>query len=310
MSYEATISSTLLLTLATKLNNDVLSCVVPGKKLALYGVPRGGVHVLNLLLGLFDAGEYRVVIDPSEADVYIDDIIDSGETMQRVCDAYGSKPFLALVDKTDPTSPLKNTWVEFPWDFSGDGEAETVEGNITRILQYIGENPKREGLLETPARVAKAYKELFSGYNQEPASVLKTFEDGAEHYDQMVLVNDIPVYSACEHHMEPIFGLASIAYIPDKRIVGLSKLARLTDIFARRLQVQERLTSQIANALEENLEPLGVGVIIRARHFCMERRGINKQGHHTLTSALRGVIRDEAEARSEFLQLSQATQKL
>jgi GTP cyclohydrolase I len=164
--------------------------------------------------------------------------------------------------------------------------------------------PLREGLLDTPNRVAKAFSHWFSGYDVDIASLLKVFEDGAENYDEMVIVKDIPIYSKCEHHMADIFGTATIAYIPNGKIVGLSKLSRLADAFARRLQVQERLTSQIAGALEEHLQPLGVGVIIKARHMCMESRGICQQGHQTITSALRGALKEDATARQEFMLLA------
>lgn len=176
---------------------------------------------------------------------------------------------------------------------------------ITDLLKYIGENPDRGGLLETPARVLKAWAHWTGGYDQEPGDVLKTFEDGAEDHDQMISVVNIPFYSHCEHHLAPFFGTATVSYIPDGKIVGLSKLSRLVDIFARRLQVQERLTDQIANALDEHLQPLGVGVCLKARHMCMESRGVMQQGHHTMTTALRGVIKDERDARSEFLRLAQ-----
>lgn len=162
----------------------------------------------------------------------------------------------------------------------------------------------RGGLVETPDRVAKAWEFWTSGYNKDAASILKVFEDGAENYDEMVLVKDIPIYSHCEHHMAPIFGTASIAYIPDGRIVGLSKLSRLADMHARRLQVQERLTNDIAEDLWTHLRPRGVGVIVRARHMCMESRGLCQQGHHTVTSALRGVMKEQPEARAEFLRLA------
>ena len=131
------------------------------------------------------------------------------------------------------------------------------------------------------------------------------FEDGAEKHDQMVTVRDIPIYSHCEHHLAPIFGTVTISYIPNGRIVGLSKLSRLADMYARRLQVQERLTDQIADALFEHLEAKGVGVVIKARHMCMESRGICQQGHHTVTTALRGAMKDEPDTRSEFLRLAQ-----
>jgi GTP cyclohydrolase I len=172
---------------------------------------------------------------------------------------------------------------------------------IRNLLQLVGENPQREGLMETPERVVKAWEFWTSGYKMRAEDILKVFEDGAEAYDEMVIVKDIPIYSKCEHHLADIFGTATIAYIPNGRIVGLSKLSRLADMFARRLQVQERLTSQIANALDEHLKPKGVGVMIRARHMCMESRGVRQQGHHTITTALRGVMLSEPATRSEFL---------
>lgn len=175
---------------------------------------------------------------------------------------------------------------------------------VRDMLRAIGENADREGLRETPARVVKAWGEWFDGYDKNPASVLKTFEDGAELCgDEMVLVEAIDFYSHCEHHMAPFFGKAWVAYIPDKRVVGLSKVARLVDVYAHRLQVQERLTNQVANAIEEHLHPKGVGVVMRATHFCMCSRGVNKQGSTTTTSALRGAIRDESDCRAEFMGL-------
>ena len=174
----------------------------------------------------------------------------------------------------------------------------------TALLHAIDPEFGREGTSETPARMAKAWKHWCSGYDVDIAKLLKVFEDGGEKYDQMVLVKDIPIYSKCEHHLADIFGTASIAYIPNGKIVGLSKISRLADAFARRLQVQERLTDQIADALHEHLQPLGVGVLIKARHMCMESRGICQQGHHTVTTALRGVIKTEPQTRAEFLQLA------
>lgn len=172
------------------------------------------------------------------------------------------------------------------------------------ISEVIEQDPSREGLQETPARVVKAWKHWCSGYNVDIGKLLKTFEDGAENYDEMVLVKDIPIYSKCEHHLADIFGTATIAYIPNGRVVGLSKLSRVADAFARRLQVQERLTTQIADALNEHLQPKAVGVIVKARHMCMESRGICQQGHHTVTSALRGVFKTDPTARAEFLRLA------
>lgn len=181
-----------------------------------------------------------------------------------------------------------------------------TDQDVIKALLYriIGEN-ERGGLLETPHRVIKAWKEWTSGYEQNgaesDADILKVFEDGAENCDEMVIVKDIPIYSKCEHHLADIFGTATIAYIPNGHIVGLSKLSRLANKYARRLQVQERLTNQIADALELGLEAKGVGVIIRARHMCMESRGLSQQGHHTITSALRGVMKSEPATRAEFM---------
>lgn len=175
---------------------------------------------------------------------------------------------------------------------------------ITDLLAKLDPDPSREGLKETPIRVASAWHEWTNGYHQNPAEVLKTFEDGAEGCDEMVVVSDIPFYSHCEHHLAPIFGTVTVGYLPDRRIVGLSKINRLVDIYARRLQVQERMTNQIARALQDNLQPLGCGVLVRARHFCMESRGV-RQGSTTTTSALHGVFKHSQVTRSEFLRLAQ-----
>lgn len=177
------------------------------------------------------------------------------------------------------------------------------ETAVKELLQeVIGENINRGGLLETPARAVKAWAHWTKGYNEDPTAVLKVFEDGAEGYDEMVLVNNIPIYSHCEHHLAPIFGTATIAYIPNGKIVGLSKLSRVADIFARRLQVQERLTTQIADCLWDNLEPAGVAVWIKARHFCMESRGICQQGQFTITQSFGGLFKDGGlHWRREFL---------
>jgi GTP cyclohydrolase IA len=178
---------------------------------------------------------------------------------------------------------------------------QNIEEATSILLHFIGEDRKRPGLLETPNRVAKAWMEWTSGYGQSAEKILKVFEDGAENYDQMVTVKDIPFYSHCEHHLAPFFGTCTISYIPDGKIVGLSKLSRLTQMYAKRLQVQERLTNQIAEALYKHLQPLGVGVSIKARHLCMESRGTCQQGHHTVTTSLKGCILTDPSAKAEFL---------
>ncbi|MEY2625393.1 MAG: GTP cyclohydrolase I FolE [Gammaproteobacteria bacterium] len=174
---------------------------------------------------------------------------------------------------------------------------------VRSLLAYIGEDPDREGLLETPARFLKAWEEYTRGYRERPEDILKSFEDGAQSVDEMVIVRDIPVYSLCEHHLAPFFGKAYVGYVPDKRILGLSKISRLVEIFGRRLQVQERLTNQIADALDTHLQPLGVAVVIECRHMCMESRGVRHTGTATVTSALRGSIKTNADTRREFLSL-------
>jgi GTP cyclohydrolase I len=183
------------------------------------------------------------------------------------------------------------------------------EDHIRNLIRMLGDNPEREGLRETPARVARAWKEWASGYGQDPGAILKYFEDGAEGVDELIIVHNIPVISKCEHHLADIVGIAHVGYIPFQRIVGLSKLARLVDCFARRLQVQERLTNQIADALCDYLSPIGVGVLIRASHGCMSTRGVKIHGSTTTTSAMRGVLRTEASARAEFLSLCRMAEK-
>lgn len=273
----------------------------PNAALRAYAVPRGGVPAAYLLQGLVG---FHITSDPADADIFIDDLIDSGSTCERYCDEYPGKPFFALIDKREGDVAHVGQWVVFPWEVTDEGADDSGTDVITRLLQLIGEDANREGLSETPARVVKAWKHWCSGYGKDAGKLLKVFEDGAEKYDQMVIVKDIPIYSHCEHHLAAIIGTASIAYIPNGKIVGLSKLSRLADMFARRLQVQERLTDQIADALVEHLQPIGVGVIIKARHLCMESRGVCQQGHHTITTALRGAIKDEAQTRSEFLRLA------
>jgi GTP cyclohydrolase I len=171
-----------------------------------------------------------------------------------------------------------------------------------RVLQLIGEDPEREGLLRTPARVAKALHFLTNGYNMNAEEILKSamFK---EEYKQMVIVKDIDIYSMCEHHMLPFFGKAHVAYIPDGYITGLSKIARVVETFSRRLQVQERLTTQIRNCIQDTLHPLGVAVVIEAQHMCMQIRGVQKQNSVTTTSAFTGIFLEELNTREEFVHL-------
>jgi GTP cyclohydrolase I len=178
------------------------------------------------------------------------------------------------------------------------------EDIFVRLLKLIGEDPTRPGLVDTPARMAKAWAEWTQGYAGDPKAILRTFEDGAEQYDEMVHIAGIPFYSHCEHHLAPFYGSVDFAYIPNKRIVGLSKMSRLVDIFARRLQVQERLTTLVIDSFVDVIQPLGAGITIRARHHCMESRGINRPGCITTTNRFTGVLKSDPSARAEYLSLS------
>ena len=173
---------------------------------------------------------------------------------------------------------------------------------VKTILEYIGEDPNREGLQDTPKRFLKAWKESWgNGYDKDAKLLMKVFNDGAENSDEMVIVKDIPVYSHCEHHIAPIIGKATVAYIPNGKIIGLSKIARIVDMYARRLQVQERLTNQIADTIYNELDCIGVGVHITAEHLCMVSRGIQSIGSVTSTNALRGAFKSNHSTRQEFL---------
>lgn len=272
--------------------NKPLDCVPK-----LYGVPRGGISAVLAISGHMSV---ELTDDPREADVIVDDLVDSGRTKERFIRAYPDKPFIALLDKSEER--FHDQWIIWPWEGTSGA---SIEDNIVRLLQYVGEEPGRAGLAETPARVAKAWEHWCGGYKMDVSEVFKTFEDGAEKYDQMITRKEIPFYSHCEHHMAPIIGRCTIAYIPNGKILGLSKMDRLVDIFARRLQVQERLTSQIADAMHEGLKAKGVGVRIDARHLCIESRGVKHQHSDTVTTALRGVMHTEDATRAEFLRLVQ-----
>src|SRR6185295_6452609 len=189
---------------------------------------------------------------------------------------------------------------------SNTPENKEFEDLVRRQLELIGEDAEREGLERTPARVARSMKFLTQGYSSSAEEVVGKGVFKEEH-DNMIMVRDIELYSLCEHHMLPFFGKAHVAYIPNGRIVGLSKIPRIVDVYARRLQVQERLTEQVAKAIEDVLAPRGVGVVIEAFHMCMMMRGVEKQNSRTITSALRGVFRDDAKTRDEFLRLAYAT---
>lgn len=185
---------------------------------------------------------------------------------------------------------------------------ETIADLARRIILMAGEDPNREGLRETPERYEKAFRFLTSGYNQSAESVLNGAVFSVR-YDQMVVVRDIEFFSLCEHHLLPFFGRAHVAYLPNERVLGLSKIARLVNMFARRLQIQERMTYQIAQSIEDTISPAGVGVILEARHFCMQMRGVEKQHGQAVTSAMLGSFRQNKRARDEFMSLLRSKQR-
>lgn len=266
----------------------------------VYAIPSAGLYAAQAIQGfLFSDMDVHYVESPREADIYIDDVLDSGDTIRRVQAEGGIKPVYVLVDKQKEGI---DSWVEFPWDRMKNHAGP--EDNIKRILQHIGEDPEREGLKETPSRVVRSYQDLFSGYkyktDEDIQKLMKIFEDGA--CNEMVLLKNIEFVSMCEHHMLPFTGKAHIAYLPAGRIVGVSKLARVLEVYARRLQVQERLTQQVTQALDVHLEPKGSACIIEAVHECMTCRGVMKQNSVMVTSSLTGDFRELA-VRQELLNL-------
>ncbi|MBE7219677.1 MAG: GTP cyclohydrolase I FolE [Caulobacteraceae bacterium] len=186
----------------------------------------------------------------------------------------------------------------------GRPSQEEAEAAVRTLLQWAGDDPAREGLLDTPARVARSYRELYAGYDTDPRDYLeRTFEEVGG-YDQLVILRDIPFVSACEHHMLPVIGRAHVAYLPNDRVVGISKLARVVHGYGRRLQIQEKMTAEIGQAIQEVLRPQGVGVVIEAEHSCMTLRGVNTRGSRLVTSWLSGVVRDDPRTREEFMRLA------
>lgn len=198
-----------------------------------------------------------------------------------------------------------HTTVSRPNDTAGADRPSRAEAEeaVRTLIRWAGDEPGREGLLDTPARVVRAYEEFFAGYGQDPEEMLRrTFEE-TDGYDEMVVLKDIRLESHCEHHMVPIIGKAHVAYLPDRRVVGISKLARIIEVYARRLQIQEKLTAQIANSINGVLQPKGVAVVIEAAHQCMTTRGVHKPGVTMITSRMLGAFRDDPKTRREFVAL-------
>ncbi len=257
----------------------------------IYGVPTGGMILTAFLK------KAKVVHNPKQATLILDDIVDSGETRQFYNKFLPNTEFYSLVKLRE----FPDQWVEFPWETDHPGGAQNVQQNIVRQLQYMGEDPNREGLKETPKRVVKSWKEIYGGYNQDIKSVFKLFD--CDH-DQIILLKDIEMYSMCEHHMLPFFGKAHIAYIPNgKKVIGISKLARLLEIISRKLQIQERIGTEVVQALNKYLEPKGAACIIEAQHMCMTMRGVNKQNSVMTTSSLTGAFFNSTGARMELMGL-------
>jgi len=272
---------------------DLISFLPP----RLYGVPSGGVpaaYLVQKALFIQNASMSEIVDDPQDCTVIIDDVIDSGRTRDSFRAKFPGKPFHVLFEKKPG-----DDWLSFPWDETSP--LASAWDIPIRLIEFVGEDITRAGLKDTPNRFLKAWLHWTSGYKQDPEKILTVFQQEGEVYDEMVFQGSIPVWSTCEHHLSPFFGLAHIAYIPGQKIVGLSKIARLVEVFACRLQIQERLTAQIADCMHKTLNPQGVGVVLQCRHSCMESRGIERMGTITTTSALRGAIKEEPDARSEFL---------
>ena len=198
---------------------------------------------------------------------------------------------------------LKAKNKDLPMDQIVRPNRSEVEAAFRTIIRWTGDNPDRDGLLNTPARLARAYEEYFRGYNEDPEKILSTTFEETEGYDEMITLRGIRFESHCEHHIAPIIGRAWVAYIPNGRVVGISKLARIVEVYAKRLQIQEKMTAQIANAINNVLQPQGVGVVIKAEHHCMTARGIMKPGTDLVTSRMLGIFRSNAATRQEFLSM-------
>ena len=256
----------------------------------IWGIPKGGQHVAGLVAARWE--DYiEIVDDPTVADVAVDDIIDSGRTARKIWKEYGLKTF-ALVENT-------KSWVEFAWE-TGGLKAD-AQNTVVRMLQQIGEDPQRDGLVDTPSRVVDSWNELYVGYEiADPTELLKTFvlpelQSDGEGAQNIIQVNDIAFMSMCEHHMMPFYGTVDVAYAPDtdRGVIGLSKISRVVDAYARRLQIQERLTAQVADAIKT--VSAGVKVKVTAQHMCLVSRGTKQRGAAMITHVQRGTLPMDAD---------------
>lgn len=271
----------------------------------IYGIPRGGIPLataLSATLGI------PLINRPAERNwqniIVVDDLIDSGRTLKPFVD----RGIVTAVLHRKPASPhfefncyvreIEQDWIEYFWEKTTADEQDIP----VRLLEMIGEDLNREGLRETPERFIRSWRYLTSGYGQKPEDVIKVFKN--EGYDQIVLLKNIELYSTCEHHLLPFWGRAHVAYIPDKKVIGISKLARLVDMYARRIQIQERLGDQVVKAIADCLSPQGAACIIEASHLCMRMRGVQKQNSKMVTSSLTGVFMEkDSAARQELMEL-------
>lgn len=278
----------------------------------IFPIPQGGIP-FGLALGreltamygrqtpVISKAEYLAGEHKHRGVLVVDDIADSGRTLLP----YKENHDIAVLHLRASCDLVPNfyanfvrdtAWIEYWWENDGND----IESNIVRQLQYIGEDPNREGLRETPARVVKSWGKLFGGYKASVEGVFKTFEEGA--CDSMVILKDIEFYSTCEHHLLPFYGKAHIGYIPAGKVIGVSKLARLLEVFARRMQIQERIGEEVTTALMTHLQPKGAICILEAQHHCMTSRGVEKQDSVMVTSSIRGIF-SELNVRNEFLTL-------
>ena len=288
---------------------DILVSKLPKNKYSyIYPIPTGAYPVavrLSERLKLPLISSFIDIIDTDQV-LIVDDVIDSGETLMSLFKTY---PMIEKCDvaalfqkesarvKTIYFSKTLINWVVFPWD----NDQADIKNNVTRVLQYIGEDVQRDGLLDTPTRVVKSWDKLFGGYKQDPKKLMKEFDNPG--YDEMVLLKDIEFYSTCEHHIQPFFGKAHIAYVPGNKVVGISKLSRLLEVYTRRLQIQERIGEQVTDFLMKEMGALGAACILEAQHFCMVARGVEKHGAVMSTSSIKGCFRNDAKARSELMSL-------
>lgn len=267
---------------------------------SIYAVPRGGAPLasaLSVLLTLPIISKDKITSNT----LIVDDLVDSGQTRSQFLTNYFACLHLKSHAKYFPDFVLYkgiDAWIVYWWE---ENEIDSASDIVLRQLQYIGEDPNREGLIETPKRVLKAWDHIFSGYKQNEDALIKVFD--SDGYDQIVLLKNIEMFSTCEHHLMSFFGKAHVAYIPNKKVLGISKLARIVDMYSKRLQIQERIGEQVTDFLEKKLNPKGVACIIEAQHLCMQMRGVEKQNSVMVTSSLKGVFKKDQKAREELMRL-------